>query len=433
MQDFYVDCVKVIYVVFDLVRVRDTVVQNGGKEAQRIISFQPRRLISNDRIRRCVRLVECVRGKLRDLFKKFRRDLFRHTARHRAFDNNVAFFVLFAVDENVFVRRHFRGVLFAHCTAKFVGFPERVARNFPCDVHDLLLIHDTAVRNFQGVFKHRVQIMNVFGVEFAIDIVRDKLHRTRSIKRNASDNFFQTVGLKLHHELFHAFLFKLENRFRFAVGDEFINVRIVKRQLAEVRPFPRGFFHKVKRGFDIGKGVEPQKVHFQKPHRLDLLFVELSRDIFAAPLQRYEIPHGTRTNQNARRVHTRLSGHIFKAQRHIYYGFCGDVFFVIFDEIGRKHFRLFFVVLVRPATESLRQRNMYDVVYRLCPFVGVGVRNAVNARDVLNNRACGQRAVSYNLRDVVFAVLFLNVLDRALPVDRAEVDIEVWHRHPFRV
>ncbi len=76
---------------------------------------------------------------------------------------------------------------------------------------------------------------------------------------------------------------------------------------------------------------------------------------------------------------------------------------------------------------------MYDVVYRLCPFVGVGVRNAVNARDVLNNRTCGQRAVSYNLRDVVFAVLFLNVLDRALPVDRAEVDIEVGHRHPFRV
>lgn len=130
--------------------------------------------------------------------------------------------------------------------------------------------------------------MNVLGMEFAIYIVRDKLHRTRSIKRHACDNFFQTVGLKLHHELFHTFLFKLENRFRFAIGDEFINVRIVKRKFAEIRPFPRGFFHKVKRGFDIGKGVEPQKVHFQKPHRLDLLFVELSRDIFAAPLQRYE-------------------------------------------------------------------------------------------------------------------------------------------------
>ena len=60
-------------------------------------------------------------------------------------------------------------------------------------------------------------ILDIIGVLLALNVVRDELHRTRTIKRNERHDFVDGRDVKLPAERLHAARFELEHADRLGV------------------------------------------------------------------------------------------------------------------------------------------------------------------------------------------------------------------------
>ena len=105
---------------------------------------------------------------------------------------------------------HLVGLLLAHRAAQQVGAAQRVAADHLRDLHHLLLVHHDAVGRGQDRFQTRIEIVDAFSM-FALDVLRDEVHRAGAEQRHQRDHVLEAVGARALDEVAHAARFQLEH------------------------------------------------------------------------------------------------------------------------------------------------------------------------------------------------------------------------------
>ena len=214
----------------------------GGQELGRIVVFQPGRLVRYDSVGSCVGFIERVGRETGHLVEDGVGHFLVYAVADAAGHVDGTVLVQFAVDEVLSFLRHDVRLFLGHGAAHQVGAAVGVAAQFTDDVHDLLLIHDAAVRRSQDGFQFRAQIGDLLRMLLALYVGRDRVHRTGPVQRNTCDEIFQTGGAQVLHEPGHAAGFQLEDADRVAAGDQIVDALFSVVDAVKVDVFSRIFF-----------------------------------------------------------------------------------------------------------------------------------------------------------------------------------------------
>ena len=227
--------------------------EHRGHELAGIVGLQIRRLIRNPAVGGAVGFIESVFGEFRDEPENGISDLGSDVivllaTSHKA---GALFFHLF-------------GILLAHRAAEKIGLAERVASQHACCELDLFLINNDAVGFRANLLEEGVQVFDFFETLLALDIFRNELHRTRTIKRANGDDVFDAADIESFAATGDAATLHLENAQRFTpivdiksgfvVRGNGIDVEIGIRNVNE----SHGFLHDRER-------AKPQEIHLQHP------------------------------------------------------------------------------------------------------------------------------------------------------------------------
>ena len=414
---------EIVHIVLHFVGVGDTVVDDSHDEVSGIITFEICRLVGQECISRRVRLVERIACKLQYLVEQVVCNLFADAVCHCAGDvfARLVAVEFTAVQEDIALLFENGKFLLCDSTSHDVRATETEARDLLRDLHDLFLIHDTAVGVFKDVFKKRMRVLHLIGMTFTFQKQVDKLHGTGTVHRNACDDVFETVGLQLRHKAFHTAAFKLEHRFAISRSDEFVHFVVFVSEFVEVKVYALVRFYEFQRFVDVGERFKPQKVHFEKTEFFDDDFVELSRDDRAVSRQSAMFDDRVCADNDACGVHRRLSRHTFESHCNVNYRPCRRVVVVYLFEVFAVKFAAF--------GEHLRKKRFAHCRDFFHPVCRLSVRHVKHARDVLYDSLCRHRGIRDNLRNVVFTVLFDAIIYDFLSSDKAEVHVEVRHRN----
>ena len=286
-------------ILLHLFGVGDAVVDDRGEQLDLVISFVESGLIGQHRIGGGVRLVERVLGEARHLVEDLVGGIFVDDADlDRAGDARFGkpdesavgrIFRRFgrrAVEEDLALRLHDLGFFLAHRAAQHVRRPERIACQQLSHLHDLFLIDETAVCHLENGSEQRMAVGDALGIFLGRDIFGDAVHRTGAIERHARYDVFERGRLKFFHELFHAGGFELEHRVGVAAADLSVDLGVVVAQLVEVDVHAVILFDVLPRLVYVGQRLEPEEVHFEHAHLLDLFLLELRGDVLAVALER---------------------------------------------------------------------------------------------------------------------------------------------------
>ena len=94
--------------------------------------------------------------------------------------------------------------LFRHGTAYKIGSAHGIACKIPHNLHDLLLVHNTAIGWLQDRLHLRAVIAYTLRMAFPVYVLWNKVHRTRSVKGNAGNDVLKTGRLQVFHKACHA-------------------------------------------------------------------------------------------------------------------------------------------------------------------------------------------------------------------------------------
>ena len=174
-----------------------------------------------------------------------------------------------------------------------------------------------------------------------------------------------------------------------------------------------------------GKRRQPEEVELHEAYVFDVLLVELAHRVFGRAVgvvERTEVGELAGSNEYAPGVHAEISGEAFKGLRE------------------PQDFLVFVVALDRFAefrhvAQRVVERDVFARLLRnqLRERVRLHVGDVERATDVAHGRLRAHRAEGRDLTHGVDPVRSLHVLDRAVAVVLAEVDVEVRHRNAFRV
>ena len=143
-------------------------------------------------IRGGVRFIECVVGKITKIVKQLGGGCLVHTALCCTRDKVLALSF-----------KHIR-LFLGHGAAHDI----RMSKAIPChlaeNAHDLLLVHGTAVRFLQDRLEQRCVVLDLCGIVAALDIARNRIHRSGTIKCNDRNDILKALGAQLHKHLLDA-------------------------------------------------------------------------------------------------------------------------------------------------------------------------------------------------------------------------------------
>ena len=109
------------------------------------MAFKVCRSVSHKGICRGVRLVERIGAEALHIIKNFVCRLLVHSVCNRACAQNIAVFILFAVNKELPLPLHNIMLFLCHCAAHNVRPAEGIARKRAEDLHYLLLVHNAPV------------------------------------------------------------------------------------------------------------------------------------------------------------------------------------------------------------------------------------------------------------------------------------------------
>ena len=216
------------------------------------------------RIASCVGFVEGILRKRIQLFVDFLSNFLGDAIVYATGDSFAIGGPSATMDEQLAQVLHHLRFLFGHGIANVVGKSGRKTCKFFYQLHNLLLVDNTAVCYCQDRLHRWVQVVNFGFVELASDKVVDVLHWAGTIQGNTSDDFFQVGGLHAVHKVGHATTFKLEDTHCVATGNVCKNVLVGVIVGGKVNFYTVIFVDVVTRLFDVGKSAQAQKVHLQK-------------------------------------------------------------------------------------------------------------------------------------------------------------------------
>jgi hypothetical protein len=232
-------------------------------------------------------------------------------------------------------------------------------------------------------------------------------------------------------------LSKLEHRFGQAFGEQLVDLGVVQRDafVGEIGPLGPAGADEVLGQFQDGQRGQAQEVELDQADGFHIVLVELAHRRIAAGLlvQRAEVGDLARRDQHPAGVHADVAHDAFNPRgqfqqgRHLFFGgFACHEFRHLLAHVDHARVR---VVGHRCQRVGLARQSRHQLGHA----VHMAVAHAQHAAHVAQRGLAGHRAEGGDLAHRVATVLVLDVLDDAVAVGLAEVDVEVGHRHPFRV
>ena len=249
-----------------LVGIRHLGRQRRGHELRRVIRFEPRSVVCDQRVSCGVRFVEAVFGELFHQVEQAFCDFGIDAAFGCAFQKNRALY------------RHFFGLFLAHRAPQHVRAAEAVAGEYLRDQHHLLLIDDDAVSRFQHRLKIDMEIFRLLLALFTCDEIVDHAGAQwpRPVQRHQRDNVFEAIAFQPPLQILRRTRLGLEHRGGIAVGEELVYHRIVELQLFQPERFAaRLTLHEAHRFGQNRQRTQAQKVELDQTNCLDVVLVEL--------------------------------------------------------------------------------------------------------------------------------------------------------------
>ena len=118
-------------------------------------------------------------------------------------------------------------------------------------------------------------------------------------------------------------------------------------------------------------------------------------------------------------------------------GVPGQAFEALRDVEGARHHRVLVAkrLQFRFARDRGRKRHRRGRILRhqFCQFIDLPIRHLQHAPDVAQHAARLQRAEGDDLGDLIAAIALLHIADHLITAVLAEIDVEVGHRHAFRI
>ena len=157
---------------------------------------------------------------------------------------------------------HDRGLLFGHCTAHQVASAQSITCQVTNDLHNLFLIDNTPISRLQDWLQLRAVVTDGIRTVFAPDILGDKIHGARAVKRNSCDHIFQTLRLQFLHEVFHSRTFKLKYTIRTTGAKGIQNLFIIIINLLHIQSHSCILLDQLYCILDHSQSTKSQEVHF---------------------------------------------------------------------------------------------------------------------------------------------------------------------------
>ena len=161
-----------------LCRVIDDRSHERCHKLNRIIALQPRCLHGNNCIRGSMGFIKCVFGKVHHGIVDAVCGLLIDSVCHASFDAAA----LVTVHKALALRINDILLFLTHRTPDVVRLSHRVAGKLLHDLHNLFLINDTTVCRLEDRLEFRCHISNRVTVIFSLNVIRDKIHRTRTVQ-----------------------------------------------------------------------------------------------------------------------------------------------------------------------------------------------------------------------------------------------------------
>ena len=108
--------------------------------------------------------------------------MLRNTIANAARDFHISFLIGFTVDKVLLFLQHYIHLFLGHSTTHQVGTTVAVAAQVTNNLHNLFLINKTAIGNIQNRGQCVVHIFDVLRVLLVFYILRNGVHRARSVK-----------------------------------------------------------------------------------------------------------------------------------------------------------------------------------------------------------------------------------------------------------
>ncbi len=276
-------------------------------------------------------------------------------------------------------------------------------------------------------------------LDLAID--GDVLHRPRTIKRHQRHDILDAGGLHAPQRIHHARAFNLEHRDRLGLRIKLIGglvierdvpdvilcpgLRIVKpraiRRLVQLSPTAADQVDGV---LDHGQRLQAQKVELHKASRLNPFHVELGgRHVRPRVLiERHQLVKRPVPDHHARSMGRGVPQQAF------------DLHAVVQQPVHHL-FRLGGLAQARLVGQRLLDRDGFHPLDRdhLRQPVHLPIGHLQHPAHVAHRGLGQKRPKGDDLTHLVAPVLALHISDHLFPAIHAEVDIEVGHRHTFRV
>ena len=191
-----------------------------------------------------------------------------------------------------------------------------VSRNNAEYAHYLLLINDTSVGRAKYRLKKRMRVAYLRRVVPCLYILRDRVHRSRSVKCNGGDNVLKSVGSKLAEHLSHSARLKLKYTLSVSVRDELVGRRIVKRDRVNIK-IRLSFAHRLACVVYYGEIPERKEVELEKSKLCYGIHIKLRYYRTVARGKRQIFGYRLVADYYSRRVYGDISRHTLKRERRV--------------------------------------------------------------------------------------------------------------------
>ena len=327
-----------------------------------------------------------------------------------------------ALGEDLALRLHLGRVLLAHRPPQQIGATQRVARHLLGDLHHVFLVDDDAVALGQDVVDLRMRRLGDPRV-LAPAIFRDAGHRTGTIQRNGGDQILEPVGLHLAQHVAHALAFHLEHPAGVPLPQHLKRLPVVERQQVHVdidaKPRQQSLG-----ALQDGQRGQAEEVELHEPGLLNMLHRVLRDQKLRAriTIQRHQLLQWPIADHHAGGVCRGMSIQPLQLQRDLQQTLDA---LVLIAQLGQP----------RLAIDRLlqRHRGRGNVGDQLGNAVHLAERQAEHAAHVAHHRPRLQLAEGDDLRHPVGAVFIAHIVDDGVAAFRAEVDVEIRHRHALGV
>ena len=383
----------------------------------RIVVFQPGGLKGDNRIGGGMGFIKGILGKVDHIVVYF----IGHGLADSIPDAARNVFLLVSVDKVLPFLLHHLYLFFGHGAAQDIASPVGIARQVTHDLHHLLLVNNAAVRRLENRLQLRTVIAYQLRMALSVDVLRNKIHRTRTVEGDTRNNVFQRGRLQFLHKALHSAGLQLKHAFALTRADHSHDVRIIVINIPEADLFSFLFLRQLLRVLNNRQGAKPQKVHLQQSQFLQCRHGKLGRNrAVRGTGERDKFLHRPGGNDHAGSMHGGVSGQSLQSPCHVNQPV--DLLIALVELLQ---------LLIH--AKRLVNRNIQLIGNHLGDHITAGIRQIHHSSDIPDDTARSHRSKGNDLDDPVFSVLPHHIVNDLLPPLEAEIYINIRHGNTLRV